>query len=92
MAKTADESVYYKMVMNRQKGLSGFSMRMRLLMVSLVVVIVLLAASLLAAPRLVIPETEFDFGFVPQNSKITHYFWLESKGDDSLKIIQVVPG
>lgn len=67
-------------------------MKMRLLNVCLIVVIVVLAGSLLAAPRLVIPETEFDFGFVPQNSKITHYFWLESKGDDSLKIIQVVPG
>jgi hypothetical protein len=61
-------------------------------MLCLVVVFVLLAGSILAAPRLVIPETEFDFGFVPQQSKITHYFWLESKGDDSLKIIQVVPG
>jgi len=69
-----------------------FSMRMRLLVVSLVSVVVILAGSLLAAPRLVIPETEFEFGFAPQNSKVTHYFWLFSKGDDSLKIIQVVPG
>lgn len=45
-----------------------------------------------AAPRLVIPEQEFEFGFVPQNSKITHVFHLYSKGDDSLKIIQVIPG
>jgi hypothetical protein len=45
-----------------------------------------------AAPRLVMPETEFNFGFVPQNSQLAHVFWLYSKGDDTLKIIQVVPG
>ncbi len=80
------------MKLDGQKGLSVFSMRMRLLFVCLIVVVVMLAGSLLAAPRLVIPETEFDFGFAPQHSKLTHYFWLISKGDDSLKIIQVVPG
>jgi hypothetical protein len=51
-----------------------------------------MSALLAAAPRLVMPEQEFEFGFVPQNSKITHVFHLYSKGDDSLKIIQVVPG
>lgn len=45
-----------------------------------------------AAPRLTIPESSFDFGYVPQNSKITHDFWLYSSGDDSLKILKVVPG
>ncbi|UCC44079.1 MAG: DUF1573 domain-containing protein [Candidatus Zixiibacteriota bacterium] len=44
------------------------------------------------APRLVLDESEFDFGFVPQNSKITHSFWVKSQGDDSLKILRVVPG
>ncbi len=39
-----------------------------------------------------IPKAEFDFGFVPQNSTISHVFWLHSNGDDSLKIIKVVPG
>lgn len=45
-----------------------------------------------AAPRLTMPETSFDFGSVPQNAKISHVFWLHSTGDDSLKIVQVVPG
>jgi ABC-type nitrate/sulfonate/bicarbonate transport system substrate-binding protein len=59
----------------------------------LVLLLVLLAAgSLVAAPRLTIPEATFDFGFVPQNSKISHDFWLESTGDDTLKILKVVPG
>jgi len=50
------------------------------------------ATSTQAAPRLTIPESSFDFGFVPQNSKITHDFWLYSSGDDSLKILKVIPG
>lgn len=45
-----------------------------------------------AAPRMEIPETVFDFGYVPQNSKISHDFWLMSTGDDTLKILKVVPG
>jgi len=49
-------------------------------------------ATAIAAPRLALSEEEFEFGYVPQNSRITHIFHLYSKGDDSLKIIQVVPG
>ena len=45
-----------------------------------------------AAPRLTIPVGEFDFGFVPQNSSISHVFWLHSSGEDSLKIVRVSPG
>jgi hypothetical protein len=45
-----------------------------------------------SAPRLSIPETEFDFGFAPQSGKISHDFWLYSKGTDTLKILQVNPG
>ncbi len=45
-----------------------------------------------AAPRLTIPQTDFNFGNVPQNAKISHVFWLHSTGDDSLKILKVVPG
>ncbi len=52
----------------------------------------LMTGMALAAPRLTIPEGEFDFGFVPQNSEIAHVFWLHSTGEDSLKIVQVTPG
>jgi hypothetical protein len=45
-----------------------------------------------AAPQLSLSETEFNFGFVPQNSQITHVFTLKSIGTDSLKITRVVPG
>ncbi len=45
-----------------------------------------------AAPKLEIAAPEFDFGYVPQNSKISHKFTLHSAGDDSLRIIKVIPG
>ncbi len=61
-------------------------------LLSLVVGSVLLTSQAFAAPRLTIPVTEFDFGFVPQNSSISHVFWLKSTGDDSLKIVAVKPG
>ena len=45
-----------------------------------------------AAPRLSIPESVFNFGYCPQNSAVSHDFWLYSTGDDTLKILKVVPG
>ena len=51
-----------------------------------------LALSVSAAPQMKLKEDSFDFGYVPQNSKISHIFWLKSVGTDSLKILKVVPG
>ena len=48
--------------------------------------------SIIAAPLMTMSETEFDFGYVPQNSKVAHVFWIYSTGDDSLKIEKVIPG
>lgn len=58
----------------------------------LLLTVVLFTGSLMAAPRMVIPESAFDFGYAPQNAKISHQFWIYSKGTDSLKILKVVPG
>ncbi len=52
----------------------------------------LAAISVVAAPRMEMSEMEFDFGYVPQNSEISHVFWLYNRGDDILKIDKVVPG
>ena len=45
-----------------------------------------------AVPRLTLPETVFNFGFCPQNSEVSHKFWLISTGDQPLKITNVIPG
>ena len=68
--------------------------RMKLIRSFILVVAVLTVAASAAysAPRIVIPETTFNFGYVPQNSKIAHVFWLYSKGEDSLQILKVTPG
>jgi hypothetical protein len=75
-----------------QKGSSVSGKRASGLIALLGVASILLASAVSAAPRLVMPEQDFNFGFVPQNSQVSHVFWLYSKGDDTLKIIQVVPG
>ena len=43
-------------------------------------------------PRLTIPESKFDFGFVPQHSVVSHAFPLYSTGGKTLKITKIVPG
>jgi hypothetical protein len=45
-----------------------------------------------AQPKLTIPDSIFDFGYVPQNSEISHVFWLHSTGSETLKILNVKPG
>lgn len=56
------------------------------------VCLIAISGSLFAAPQLLLSETSFNFGFVPQNSKISHTFWIKSVGDDDLKILKVIPG
>jgi len=59
---------------------------------SVILPAVLIAGSALAAPKLEVSETEFDFGFVPQHARVTHLFWLKSTGDATLNISEVDPG
>lgn len=54
--------------------------------------LVFMAETAASAPQLTIKQSAFNFGFVPQNSSISHPFWLYSTGDDTLKILKVVPG
>jgi hypothetical protein len=50
------------------------------------------ASATQAGPKLVMSDTTYDFGYVPQNAHISHIFWLKSGGTDTLKIIKVTPG
>ncbi len=45
-----------------------------------------------ANARLVVPETDFRFGYAPQGAKIAHNYWLINEGPDSLRLIDVRPG
>ncbi|UCD63286.1 MAG: DUF1573 domain-containing protein [Candidatus Zixiibacteriota bacterium] len=67
-------------------------MRTILLTLTLTVVLAFAGSSALGGPNMSIPETDFDFGYVPQQAKVSHYFWLHSTGDSTLVIEKVVPG
>jgi hypothetical protein len=43
-------------------------------------------------PKLLIPETSFDYGYVPTRSVLSHYYLVKNVGTDSLKIKDVKPG
>lgn len=66
--------------------------RKTLLVPVMLILIFLLAASAMALPKMFLPQEEFNFGFVPQDSKVTHVFWIKSVGEDSLVIVSVKPG
>lgn len=68
-------------------------MRKTLLLTAIALILIFVLSSLaMALPKMFISEQEFNFGFVPQNSKISHMFWIKSVGEDSLIIISVKPG
>jgi hypothetical protein len=67
--------------------------RKRLLLVWVMLIMIFLLSSLaMALPKMFLPQEEFNFGFVPQDSKVSHVFWIKSVGEDSLVIISVKPG
>jgi len=50
------------------------------------------SSMVMALPKMYLPEDGFDFGYVPQDVKVSHTFTIKSVGEDSLKIIKVTPG
>ncbi len=54
--------------------------------------LVLFSSLAMALPKMFLPQEQFNFGYVPQNSKVSHVFWIKSVGEDSLKILKVTPG
>lgn len=60
--------------------------------VVLAAIMILCVASIQAAPQLMMQDTVYDFGYVPQNAHISHIFWLKSVGTDTLRIVKVTPG
>ncbi|SYZ73482.1 conserved exported hypothetical protein [Candidatus Zixiibacteriota bacterium] len=67
-------------------------MRVRSSIIKFTVFFLVCGVSASASPRLVIPDSTFNFGFVPRNARVSHIFWLHSLGVDTLKILKVDPG
>lgn len=59
---------------------------------SLLLSIILFICNLSAEPSVELSEKVFDFGYTPQNSRMSHVFWVRSTGDDSLRIVSVSTG
>ncbi len=70
----------------------GGNMKKTSLILLTIILVLGLFGNALADPAITIPESVFDFGYVPQHSKISHVFWLHSTGTDTLKILKVKPG
>jgi hypothetical protein len=75
---------------NMKGRLNPMTLTLRILTATAVCFLLIGSAS--ATPRMTISESTFNFGYAPQNSKISHDFWLYSTGDDTLKILKVKPG
>lgn len=51
-----------------------------------------MVASAFASGRLKIAQADWDFGIVPQQSTISHEYWISNVGTDTLRNIIVKPG
>jgi len=54
--------------------------------------LLLIAGAVFAQPKLTVPIDNFNFGYTPQNAKVSCGFWLYSTGRDTLKITNVKTG
>jgi len=49
-------------------------------------------ADAVSGAKVLVPEEAFDFGYIPNNSRVAHIYKLLSVGSDSLRILRVKPG
>ncbi len=50
------------------------------------------AVTAFADPEIYVPEQSWDFGHIPQQSTVSHEYWIMNVGTDTLKIVKVKPG
>jgi hypothetical protein len=63
-----------------------------LVAIAAIVLIVFLPHKKTGPPRISFSEVTWDFGITPNNSRISHVFWIKNIGGDTLRIIKVEPG
>lgn len=59
---------------------------------AMLLLVLIFASALTAAPKLAFQHSYFDFGYAPQEAKLTHTFWIKSVGNEDLKITEVKTG
>lgn len=52
----------------------------------------IVGGSVVAGPRFEVSEFEYDWGKTCQHATVSHRFWIESTGDDTLVITKIAPG
>jgi hypothetical protein len=60
--------------------------------VIILLILALFSVPALAQPKLIIANSDFDFGLVPQNSTAVNYYWFKSTGQDTVRITQIKTG
>jgi hypothetical protein len=61
-------------------------------LVVVIVGLVFLYEAQAGQPKVLIPETTWDYGYVPGGTVVSHYYLVRNLGTDSLKIKSVNPG
>lgn len=64
----------------------------RMTTIAAVSLFLIFTSALSAAPKLAFQHSYFDFGYSPQDAKLTHTFWIKSVGDEVLKINDIKTG
>jgi len=62
------------------------------ILIVLFVFYLILVLAYAGTPKMLIEETTWDFGNIPDNCVVSHEFWLKNVGTDTLKNINVRPG
>jgi len=68
------------------------TMKLHGLLTTLFVLSVMGVTGGVCQPALEIQDNSFEFGSVPQNTTVFHYFWFKSTGTDTLKINHIKTG
>jgi hypothetical protein len=62
------------------------------LLVVLMLGLIFLYEAQAGEPKMLIPETTFDFGLIPEGNVVSHHYLIKNLGTDTLKIENVRPG
>lgn len=54
--------------------------------------LIVASGSVVAGPMFEVSEYEYDWGKTCQHATVSHRFWIESTGDDTLVITKIIPG
>ena len=62
------------------------------MMVLMVLGVIFMCQAQAGEPKVLIPETMWDFGLIPAGNVVSHYYLIKNVGTDTLKIEKVRPG